>query len=265
MPVGKNKGFYMEFIAMASSEAGRVKKTNQDSYFLEISTGAGGRLAFAVVCDGMGGLQKGEVASASVVQAFRSWAQERLPLLAEHGISDQLIRRDWTDIVLRYNEKLKLYGREHQIRMGTTLTAILLTASRYYVMNIGDTRAYEITERLHQITEDHTVIARELRLGNLTEEEARNDPRRAVLLQCIGASEEVFPDMFFGETRQNAVYLLCSDGFRHEISDSEIHENLRAERCISLESMKERLDTLIAVNMSRMESDNITAVAIRTF
>ncbi|PNH19069.1 PrpC [Lachnospiraceae bacterium] len=255
----------MNYIAMASSEAGLVKQTNQDSYFAQVVSGARGKLAFAVVCDGMGGLEKGEVASASVVQAFRRWVEERLPLMDQDEIDDQSIRSEWTEIAVSFNEKLKRYGRENQLRLGTTLTALLLTDQRYYCMNIGDTRAYELTDRLTQITEDHTVIAREVELGNLTEEEARTDPRRSVLLQCIGASEEIFPDLFFGEARRNAVYLLCSDGFRHEITGDEIYRYLRAEMCLSAAGMKQSLDALIRMNMERMETDNITAVAIRTY
>lgn len=255
----------MNYIAMASSEAGLVKQTNQDSYFAQVVSGARGKLAFAVVCDGMGGLEKGEVASASVVQAFRRWVEERLPLMDQDEIDDQSIRSEWTEIAVSFNEKLKRYGRENQLRLGTTLTALLLTDQRYYCMNIGDTRAYELTDRLTQITEDHTVIAREVELGNLTEEEARTDPRRSVLLQCIGASEEIFPDLFFGEARRDAVYLLCSDGFRHEITRDEIYRYLRAEMCLSAAGMKQSLDALIRMNMERMETDNITAVAIRTY
>ena len=200
----------MNYIAMASSEAGLVKQTNQDSYFAQVVSGARGKLAFAVVCDGMGGLEKGEVASASVVQAFRRWVEERLPLMDQDEIDDQSIRSEWTEIAVSFNEKLKRYGRENQLRLGTTLTALLLTDQRYYCMNIGDTRAYELTDRLTQITEDHTVIAREVELGNLTEEEARTDPRRSVLLQCIGASEEIFPDLFFrrGEKGRSVFALL---------------------------------------------------------
>ena len=102
----------MNYIAMASSEAGLVKQTNQDSYFAQVVSGARGKLAFAVVCDGMGGLEKGEVASASVVQAFRRWVEERLPLMDQDEIDDQSIRSEWTEIAVSFNEKLKRYGRE---------------------------------------------------------------------------------------------------------------------------------------------------------
>ena len=109
------------------------------------------------------------------------------------------------------------------------------------------------------------MIEREIEMGNLTPEEAETDPRRSVLLQCIGASEEIYPDFFFGRPRLNSVYLLCSDGFRHKISNAEIHRHLNADVCASPEEIKRNIDRLIALDMRRMEQDNITAIAIRTY
>lgn len=82
--------------------------------------------------------------------------------------------------------------------LGTTVTAILLTKNRYYIINVGDTRAYEISDNVTVMTRDHSVVAREIEQGIITPEQAKNDVRRSVLLQCIGASEEVYPDMFLG-------------------------------------------------------------------
>ena len=72
---------------------------------------------------------------------------------------------------------------------------MLLTQTRYYIMNVGDSRAYELTDGLKQLTNDQTFVAREVALGNMTPEQALVDERRNVLLQCVGASDEVYPDM----------------------------------------------------------------------
>lgn len=85
--------------------------------------------------------------------------------------------------------------------VGTTVTALLLTESRYYIINVGDTRAYEITDRVKLLTKDQTVVEREVDLGNITPEEAEFDSRRSVLLQCVGASDDVYPDMFLDKQR----------------------------------------------------------------
>lgn len=255
----------MNFIISAETDIGTTKQTNQDSFCARVFETGQGPMALMVLCDGMGGLSRGEVASSSLVAAFKEWSETRLRELCRTGINDADIREDWTNIALQYNEKIKLYGASCGVSMGTTLTAMLLTSQRYYIVNVGDTRAYEITDQARVLTHDQTVVARDVELGLITEEQAKTDARRSVLLQCVGASDAVYPDMFFGDTRQDAVYILCSDGFRHEITGEEIWQYLNAECMTSAEGMQANLRALIDMNMQRQERDNITAVAVRTF
>lgn len=255
----------MNFIVSASTDIGNTKTTNQDSLNVKVMTLNGKKMVMAVLCDGMGGLEKGEVASASVVNAFHTWSVENLPTLCMKGIEDGDIRRAWTDIVSQYNEKIKNYGKNFNIRIGTTVAVMLLTSSRYYIMNVGDTRAYEIHSYASVLTKDHTLIAREVELGNLTEEQALSDSHRSVLLQGIGASDAIYPDLYFGETKKDTVYMLCTDGFRHEISLKEIYLYFHPNRMISAESMKENELALIKLNKQRQERDNISVITIRTF
>ena len=163
------------------------------------------------------------------------------------------------------NEKIKAYGAGLGIKLGTTLTAMLITQTRYYVINVGDSRAYELFNGIRQITNDQTFVAREVALGNMTEEEARNDSRRSVLLQCIGASDQVFPDMFFGDVRQNAVYMLCCDGFRHEITAEEMYDRFLPDKLLTEDMMNRASLELIELNKQRQERDNITVALVRTF
>lgn len=255
----------MNYIVAASTDIGNTKSTNQDSYGVRVYTTTAGKIVLAVLCDGVGGLDKGEVASGTVVNAFFNWAQNRLPALIAEGIGDDMIRVEWTNLIDEYNEKIKVYGKKSGVNLGTTVTAILITERRYYIINVGDTRAYEITDGVRVLTKDQTLVEREIDAGNLTREEAENDSRRSVLLQCIGASDSIYPDMFFGDTHSEAVYMLCSDGFRHEITNDEIFAYLRPEVMLSAENMKKNMDNLIDMNKQRMERDNITVVSIRTF
>lgn len=255
----------MNFIVQGCTDIGNVKSTNQDSFMLRVFTAKAGKMAFAVLCDGMGGLAKGEVASASLVNAFRKWSEERLPVLCENGIQDVDVYNDWCAIATEFNEKIKSYGKSSGVSMGTTVTAMLITEKRYYIINVGDTRAYELYDGISVLTKDHSVVAREVELGNLTEEEAENDPRRSVLLQCIGASDVVYPDVLFGDTRKDAVYMLCSDGFRHLISKDEIYANLNPSVMLNEDMMRNNMLGLIELNKHRMERDNITVLTIRTF
>lgn len=255
----------MNYVVASSTDIGLVKQTNQDSHIVRVFNSSCGKIVFAVLCDGMGGLEKGEVASSSLVNAFAKWSENELPAILARGIGEQEIRKSWTDIVIGFNEKIKLYGKKIGSSVGTTVTAILITEKRYYIVNVGDTRAYEIAETVQVLTQDQTVVAREVSLGNITEEEAKNDPRRSVLLQCVGASDKVYPDFFFGDTKLNAVYMLCSDGFRHEISEKEIGEYLKPDRMLNEEGMRHNMEYLIELNKERQERDNITVVTIRTF
>lgn len=255
----------MNFIISATTDIGLTKSTNQDSYNVRVMTTKQGRIVLAVLCDGMGGLSKGEVASASVVNAFCKWAESKLPAMCDKGITDSDIRADWERIVTEYNEKIKVYAASCGTNMGTTLTALLLTEERYYIINVGDTRAYEIADKVTVLTKDQTVVAREVELGYLTIEQAEQDARRNVLLQCVGASEVVYPDMFFGDTKLNAVYMLCSDGFRHEITENEIYQYLNPDVMLDADGMKRNMDTLIEFDKERQERDNISVISIRTF
>lgn len=255
----------MNFIISANTDIGTTKSTNQDSLSVMVLNTVQGKMAFAVLCDGMGGLEKGEVASASVIHAFRNWATQELPALCEAPLEDAVIRSQWERIITEQNRTIKAYGARQGVRLGTTAVVMLLTQFRYYVLNVGDSRAYELYGYLRQITSDQTFVAREVAMGHMTEEEAQVDSRRNVLLQCVGASEEVYPDMFFGDVHQDAVYMLCSDGFRHEITPDEIYELLQPGVLFDDATMQRNTLSLIELNKQRRERDNISALLVRTF
>lgn len=255
----------MDYIISAATDVGIAKDTNQDSFGVKTLETQLGKMAIAIICDGMGGLSKGEVASATVVDAFHKWILHKLPFLCETGITDNIIRKDWTEIIQTCNRRISSYGKNIGINLGTTLAVIMLTETRYYIVNIGDSRVYEIVDKVSLLTKDQTVVAKELEAGILTEEQAKNDPRRSILLQCIGASEVIEPDYFFGTPQKDAVYMLCSDGFRHEITEDEIFQYLNPSVMYDARQMKQNMDTLIDINKQRQEKDNISVVSIRTY
>lgn len=255
----------MNYIVAAKTDIGTTKDTNQDSFSVKVINTQKGRMVFAILCDGMGGLAKGEVASATVIKAFDKWVNEDLPILCRTSIEEYIIRDQWCSIIENQNEIIKKYGESQGIRLGTTAVVMLLTQDKYYILNVGDSRAYELSSTLRQLTVDQTFVAREVALGNMTEEQANFDERRNVLLQCVGASEKVYPEMFYGETAKDSVYLLCSDGFRHEISGEEIFTNLCPDIMTDEKIMHERAEMMININKERNERDNISVVLVRTF
>lgn len=255
----------MDFIVSANTDIGIKKNTNQDSLSVKLLNTSQGKMAFAILCDGMGGLDKGEVASAAVIKEFDKWVYNELPTLCNGPIEDYMIKAQWDKIIVDISERIKRYGARQGVNLGTTAVVMLLTQTRYYILNVGDSRAYEIKEQLKQITVDQTFIAREIALGHMTMEEAMQDSRRNVLLQCIGASDEVYPEMFFGPVQKDAAYMLCSDGFRHEITPEEIYAYMNPNVLYDETSMNNNTVSLIELNKQRMETDNISVALIRTF
>ena len=256
----------MNFLVQASTDIGISKSTNQDSLCVKVIKYGDKKAVFACICDGMGGLSKGEVASATVIEAFSHWVESELSALCQNGqIEDYIIRQQWEKIITAQNSRIMNYGRSQGVKLGTTVCAILLTESRYYILNVGDTRAYEIYDRVSQLTHDQTVVQREIDSGILTSEQAKTDPRRSVLLQCVGASSIVYPDMYFGDTKYHAVYMICSDGFRHQITEEEIYNSFSPAALLDVDTMKKNSEYLIELNKSRNENDNISVLLVRTF
>lgn len=254
----------MNFLISANTDVGIRKSINQDCLSVKKIQTPLEEMVFALLCDGMGGLSKGEVASANVIRAFSEWVNDILPQIY-HNIDALLIKEHWEGIIKTQNRMLMEYSQKENIKMGTTATIMLLTYKNYYIMNIGDTRAYFIRDNILQITQDHTLVAKELNKGTLTEEQAVNDPRKNILIQCIGVSEQIFPDFFTGETQKDSVYMICSDGFRNKISTNEIYELLNPQVLVDTKVMKNNIDTLIQLNKERKETDNISAIAVRTY
>lgn len=253
----------VSYYITAKSDIGIIKNVNQDSILVKVANTVFGQIVFAVVCDGMGGLLKGELASATIVRAFNDWFMNELKeLLMEHNW-DERIRNAWIDLAIEQNQKLKEYGNKYCVQLGTTVSCLLLVQNRYIVLNIGDSRVYKLQDSIEQITKDHSFVEREIELGRMTREQAKLSDQRNVLLQCIGASRNVYPDIFEGDYEKDTVFLLCSDGFRHEISDEEIYEHLNPKRMEDEKKMEFEAVQLIELNKQRMEKDNISVVVIK--
>ena len=153
--------------------------------------------------------------------------------------------------------------RENGIEgVGTTFSGILFVGDQYIIGHVGDTRVYHIGTALHQLTTDQTFVAREISRGTLTLEQAKTDKRRNLLLQCVGASKTVEPQIICGKVEKGA-YMLCSDGFRHEISEAEIYESLNPINLMNKDAMHNNAKYLIEQVKKREEKDNISVLLIK--
>jgi len=248
-------------MAAYHTDVGIKKKTNQDSLLIKVIEKGTEEILLAVIGDGMGGMEKGELASATVIHAFSEWFED---IYTQKGSdwSYEEIKSQWQTLLEQVNELLLSHGQDMDIQLGTTVTAMLLASNgEYCIGHVGDTRIYQMNERLTQLTEDHTFIAREIRRGNMTPEQAASDSRRNVLLQCIGVNKFFEPQYLNGTIEKESGVLLCSDGFRHVVTEEEIFEKLHNTK--NEQEMKKELVHLVELNKQRLETDNITALLIK--
>lgn len=254
----------MHYIATADTDVGIVKKTNQDSLLIKqaVYDKDNKQVLLAVVCDGMGGLAKGELASATVIREFSRWFDEELPFELQH-LNLEVIGGKWTHMLKQLNAKISQYGLNLGANLGTTFTGMLFAEGKYLIVHVGDTRAYYVNNGLKQLTIDQSFVEREVRRGNMTPEQARVDSRRNLLLQCVGASKDVEPEVIVGETQQG-VYLLCSDGFRHQVSPQEMAQYFDARALAHKQAMHNNAKHVIDLVKSRGERDNISVLLVKT-
>lgn len=251
----------MRFMATADTDIGTSKNTNQDSVLIKHASTEDGEVLMAIVCDGMGGLSKGELASATVIRAFSKWFDEELPFELE-SVDMNVIGGKWSLLLKDLNVQIAEYGSQMGVNLGTTFSGILLVGDQYLIVHVGDTRVYQIGASLNQLTTDQTFVAREVSRGTMTPEQAKTDKRRNLLLQCVGASKNVEPQILCGKAEKGA-YMICSDGFRHEITEAEIYESLNPINFMNKNAMHSNAKYLIEQDKARRERDNISVVLIK--
>ncbi len=251
----------MRFTATADTDIGISKNTNQDSILIKHGNTDEGEVLMAIVCDGMGGLAKGELASATVIQAFSKWFDEELPFELLN-VDMHVIGGKWAMLLKDLNARILEYGRRNDCSLGTTFSGILFVGDEYVIVHVGDSRVYQSKSAMKQLTTDQTFVAREISRGNMTPEQAKVDKRRNLLLQCVGASRTVDPEIIYGKT-ERGVYMLCSDGFRHEITEKEMYESLNPINFMNKQAMHSNARYLIEQVKARRERDNISVILVK--
>lgn len=256
----------MDYQITSVTDTGKVRETNQDrlcclqAYYGEIP------VILGAVCDGMGGLSHGELASGEMAGRLNQWFSRTLPSLLEQGEKDESILNQLEQVILQVNAYLYKYGVDNGIALGTTVTVFVGIGNRCLIVHVGDSRVYLLRDgRLLQLTKDHSLVQHEIDEGRLKPEEAENSPHQNVLLQCIGAVLEVHPQKLVGVVEPDDAFILCSDGFRHVLTGEEIASYLIANGGLTSEKeMERRLRSIVDLNIERGETDNISAILIRS-
>ena len=214
------------------TDAGKVRSHNEDSVTIVKN---GSEEYLLLVADGMGGHRAGEVASSLAVTHFG----KRFSSLSSVGNLKDAV--SWiNDNVSEINEAILDYAKNHfdSTGLGTTLVLALLTKDFLIFGNVGDSSGFVLkNHRLHKVTKDHTLVSLLVEAGDLTEEEARNHPKKNVLMKALGASEKVEMDIFEVERDVDAI-LLCSDGVTNMLTVEQIEKVLDEELTIEAKVKK---------------------------
>ena len=250
-------------LCAAHTDIGNKKKVNQDSVVIRCAKVLDHMSVLASVCDGMGGLANGEVASAEAVDMLDKWFDASLPPLFLVGLSDASFKESMNRSILEADARIGSFS-DQEGDCGTTVCAVFLYAGHYCCVNVGDSRVYRISgEEIVQLTHDQSVIQDMIDRGELTPEEAVTHPDRNVLLQCVGAGGDVVPAYSFGKYEEGDVFLVCSDGLRHKLTPDEMVELFYGPSLKNEDIISGRILRAIEKVKERGEKDNISLAVVK--
>jgi protein phosphatase len=241
----------VKLLHAARTDVGMIRSGNEDNFAVDTSPTRG----IFIVADGMGGHAAGEVASEMAVQIVqRELAQVRT--------------LDTDDVVQLVAGSLKRANRAIHDRtltevdkqgMGTTVSALIISGSRYLIGQVGDSRVYLLRDgSISQLTKDHSYVQEQVDAGFLTPEQARYHPYSNVITRCVGAGNDVEPDIYRGEVRVGDLYLVASDGLTGMVDDRRL-----AQLLSSRAEPERKVQSLIAEANGRGGLDNITAIIVQ--
>ena len=235
------------------TDKGCVRKMNQDAYDIQQLDR---NTLLCVVCDGMGGAKSGNIASSLAVDVFSQEIQRTWTPNMEWDKADQMMK----GAVKLAN--FTVYDQARQFEefegMGTTLVAALIRGWKISLVNVGDSRAYRISQNgIRQITKDHSVVQMMVDRGELTPEAAKRYPGKNLITRAVGTESSVVCDVFRQELNRGDFLLLCSDGLSNLMDDQEILfevvHGVNKERCCK---------RLLDIAVSRGCPDNFTCVLV---
>lgn len=238
----------------AAVDPGRARSNNEDSVALDDG------VSLAVLADGMGGYNAGEVASNMVTSFIRTelgrWLRE-----ASAQASDAEVRRAMEICVDNANRAVfnAANSNPHYAGMGTTLVVAVFRGDRALLGHVGDSRGYRIRAgRLQQITRDHSLLQEQIDAGLITSEQAAFSANKNLVTRAVGVEDTVLLETHQHDVQPGDTFLLCSDGLSDMIDDASIAQVLSANE--SLESCGQ---ALIAAANEAGGKDNIAVILIR--
>lgn len=222
------------------TDVGVKRKDNQDNYWSARLDVNGEEAGVICLCDGMGGLHNGGLASKIVVEAVKEYFLESIDF---EGLKARL---------KEVNSEVVGMGSTCEGALGTTCTVLLCFRGRYHILHIGDSRCYRYSGgKLYKLTEDHTVVEKYRKQGKILPDHLMKKYKNA-LTRCIGVSNTIHIDYVAGDYQDGDIFLVCSDGFWHNLGVSHFANNDISD-----------LDRLIKKFIAKGETDNITVGVLR--
>jgi PPM family protein phosphatase len=242
------------------SDVGRVRENNEDN----VRTAP--ELGLFVLSDGMGGQASGEVASRLATESIVAYCREAsanpsLPLEGERiaGLADESNRL--ASAIRRVNREIReAWQKDLEWRgMGATVVAAWVAGDRISLAHVGDSRAYRLRAgQLEQVTQDHSLVAEQVRRGILTSDEAKQSNLQNVLMRALGAEEQVEVDVEEELFLEGDALLLCSDGLTREVSDAQIANVLK-----KAQNAQAAADQLVDLANQAGGEDNVSVIVLR--
>ncbi len=244
----------MKTFITAQTDTGTVRANNEDAIAQNSSLG------IAVLADGMGGHNAGEVASQQTVENILKGIAEYVKLL-EGELSIDLARNQLKQLITRQNSDLFQQAStvDAYEGMGCTLVVIWLIGAQALVANVGDSRCYHFRDGLlTQITRDHSFVQFQLDHGLLSEEDIRTGEAKNQLLRAMGTESKVSADLFIVDLQANDLLLSCSDGLTECLNNDTLQDKL-----IQFSSSEQLENDLVNAAIEAGSADNISVQIVR--
>jgi len=254
------EGEAVQIVSSGLSDVGRVRTNNEDSFRIVEA------LNLFILSDGMGGEAHGEVASAMAVDVINKYCESEkedsgATVLDEVPANISSRTRRLKNAVAQANFQIFQSAQKNpeQRGMGATITALWLKDTLLSIAHVGDSRAYLLRNgNLQQLTNDHSLVAEQVRRGLITPQQAEESDMQSVLLRALGAHPEVEIDVDEVEIIPRDALLLCSDGLTRMVTEPEIAGALQAEMVPSAAA-----ERLIALANENGGIDNVTVIVVR--
>ena len=238
-----------KFTGACISDRGAVREINQDSILFRVIKGRKGSAAIGAIFDGVGGLDRGELASGLLNAELSAWINDLETRIDISETEDEILYAHLKDEAEILNDALREFMNEHRINTGSTMSLVLLVGEKFFTLNAGDSRVYLLRDELLAITTDDTIIRE------------RDGHYKSLLSNYMGRYDEPIFSETYGTLEADDLFLFGSDGFYHRLNASDL-VRLKNERLKSEEIEKE-LSGLIKAMIERGERDNISVGVIK--